>query len=163
LVKVQAQLKKNGEEPSNSVKSLEGVMNQKSNAVNLEGKKIVWVEDDQFLNDIITRKLTPTKCLLFTAKEGEEAIKIISREIPDIVMLDIILSGIDGFEILRRIKSDPKTKNIPVILLSNLGSESDVEKGKTLGAVSFMIKATVTPNEIIERIKEVLAGGGRTL
>jgi DNA-binding response OmpR family regulator len=156
LVKVRALLRQN-EELSNSVQSLEGVINQKMDTINLEGKKIMWVEDDQFLNDIIARKLSTTKCLCYHSNEGEEALKIISKEIPDIVMLDIILSGIDGFEILRRIKSDPKIKHIPVILLSNLGQTSDIEKGKNLGAVRFLVKATVTPDEIIEQIKEVLA------
>lgn len=154
LVKIHALFKKS-ENPS-SIKSLEGEMNQKSVPVNLEGKKVVWVEDDQFLNDIITRKLSTTKCIFFNATEGEEALKIINKEMPDIVMLDIILSGIDGFEILRRIKNDPKTKHIPVILLSNLGQASDIEKGKNLGAARFVVKATVTPNEIVEQIEEVL-------
>ncbi len=155
LVKVRAQFRKS-EEFSSSVNSLENAINKKTNAVNLEGKKIVWVEDDQFLNDIITRKLSMTKCAFFHASEGEDALKIISKEIPDIIMLDIVLSGMDGFEILRRIKSDPKIKHIPVILLSNLGQVSDIEKGKSLGAVRFMVKATVTPDEIIDQIKEVI-------
>lgn len=158
LVKVRAQLRKN-EGSSSSIKSLEGAINQKVNTANLEGKKVVWVEDDQFLNDIITRKLSMTKCLFFHANEGEEALRIIDKEMPDIVMLDIVLSGMDGFEILRRIKSDPKTKHIPVILLSNLGQASDIEKGKNLGAARFVVKATVTPNEIVDQIREVLAQG----
>ena len=158
IAKVRASLSKNEGLPS-PVKSLENVMNQKINTVNLEGKKIVWVEDDQFLNDIIARKLSATKCLFFHSSEGEEALKIITKEIPDIIMLDIILSGMDGFEILRRIKSDPKTRHIPVILLSNLGQASDIEKGKALGAIRFLVKATVTPNEIVDQIKEVLTEG----
>src|SRR3989344_5328845 len=137
--------------------SLDDAMKEKKvKTVNLEGKKIVWVEDDQFLNDIIARKLSKTGCVFFNATKGEEALKIINREIPDIIMLDIILSGMDGFEILRRIKSDLLTRRIPVILLSNLGQTSDVEKGKSLGAARFVVKATVTPNEIINQIKEVL-------
>src|SRR3989338_633617 len=155
VVKVRAQFKKI-EKSSSSSNSLENAINQKTHDINLEGKKIVWVEDDQFLNDIIARKFSATKCLFFHASEGEEALKIINREMPDIVMLDIILSGMDGFEILRRIKSDPKTKYIPVILLSNLGQTSDIEKGKSLGATRFLIKATVTPNDIIEQIEEVI-------
>ncbi|OGI63437.1 hypothetical protein A2818_00735 [Candidatus Nomurabacteria bacterium RIFCSPHIGHO2_01_FULL_40_12] len=156
LVKVRAQLRKN-EEPDSEVSSLESAMNQKGNAISLEGKKIMWVEDDQFLNDIIARKLSVTKCLFFHASEGEEALKIIDKELPDIIMLDIILSGLDGFEILSKIKNNPKTKHIPVILLSNLGQASDIEKGKNLGAARFMVKATVTPNDIVDQIKEVLA------
>ncbi len=154
LVKVRTQL---GEKHSDEVASLESAINEKAHNVSLEGKKIVWVEDDQFLNDIIARKLSVTKCIFFHCNEGEEALKIISKELPDIIMLDIILSGIDGFEILRRIKSDPKIRHIPVIFLSNLGQQSDIDKGKALGATRFLIKATVTPNEIIDQIKEVLA------
>ncbi|MES3031760.1 MAG: response regulator [Patescibacteria group bacterium] len=157
LVKVRAQLRKN-EEPAKDVASAGGALGEKETIANLAGKKIMWVEDDQFLNDIIARKLSATKCLFFHATEGEEALKIINQEMPDIIMLDIILSGIDGFEILRRVKSEPKTKNIPVILLSNLGQASDIEKGQKLGAARFMVKATVTPNEIIDQIKEVLDG-----
>lgn len=149
--------KKIMEESFNSVKSLEGVINQKTdNTVSLEGKKLVWVEDDQFLNDIIARKLAATKCIFFHSSEGEQALKIIDKEMPDIVVLDIILSGMDGYEILRRIKSDEKIKHIPVILLSNLGQKSDIEKGKSLGAARFLIKATVTLDEIIDQIKEVI-------
>lgn len=156
-------MKKNSEneKSSSAVASLEDAINQKENTSNIEGKKIVWVEDDQFLNDIITRKLSTTKCVFFHANEGEEALKIINKEMPDIIMLDIILSGMDGFEILRRIKSDSKIKNIPVIILSNLGQASDIEKGKSLGAVRFLVKATVTPNEIVDQIKEVLVQSGK--
>jgi CheY-like chemotaxis protein len=116
----------------------------------------VWVEDDKFLADIIKRKFASTKCIFSHFTEGEEALKTINKEIPDIVMLDLLLPGIDGFEILRRIKSEPSTKDIPVILLSNLGQVEDINKGKSLGAARFMIKATVAPNEIIDQIKEVL-------
>ena len=159
LVKVRTELQKAEEhsEGATSLSSLEGAINQKMSTTTLEGKKIVWVEDDQFLNDIISRKLSMVKCIFFHTNEGEEALKIISKEIPDIIMLDIILSGMDGFEILRRIKTDPKIKHIPVILLSNLGQKSDIEKGQSLGAERFLIKATVTPNEIIDQIREVIS------
>src|SRR3989344_5080152 len=156
MEKVRAQFLKS--ESSSGVKKLEGEMNEGDVSGALEGKKIMWVEDDQFLNDIISRKLSATKCAFFHASEGEEALRIIEKEIPDIIMLDIVLSGMDGFEILRRIKGDPKTKHIPVIILSNLGQSSDIEKGKDLGAARFLLKATVTPTEIIEEMKEVLAG-----
>lgn len=155
LVKVRAQLKKN--ETFSSATSLESAINANTHTVNLEGKKLVWVEDDQFLNDILTRKLTTTKCIFSHFADGEEALKAISQDIPDVVMLDILLSGIDGFEILKRIKEDPKTKHIPVILLSNLGQASDIERGKGLGAVRFLVKATVTPNDILDQIREVVA------
>ena len=122
----------------------------------LTGRKIMWVEDDKFLSDIIARKLSMQGCGLVHATEGEEALKLLEKESPDLILLDILLSGIDGFEILRRIKENEKTKKVPVILLSNLGQKEDVEKGKSRGAARFLIKATVTLDEIVEEIKTVL-------
>ncbi len=124
----------------------------------LSGKKILWVEDDKFLSDIIARKLTHEKCVLVHAVEGEEAIRLTEKEQPDVVLLDILLPGIDGFEILSRLKANPKTKKIPVIMLSNLGQKSDMEKARDLGANRFLIKATVTLDEIISEIKAVIFG-----
>lgn len=123
----------------------------------LAGKTIMWVEDDKFLSDIIGRKLQAEKCTLLHAGTGEEAFRLLERTVPDIILLDILLIGMDGFEILRRIKSQSKTKSIPVILLSNLGQKEDIEKGKTLGAARFLIKAMVTLDEIVATIKAVLA------
>ncbi len=155
LVKVRTQLRKKGE-VFDLTTSLDTATDSDKEIVNLEGKKIIWVEDDQFLNDIIARKLSTTKCIFFHASEGPEALALIAKEMPDIVMLDIVLPGMDGFEILGKIKNDPKIKHIPVILLSNLGQESDIQKSTSLGAARFLIKAMVTPTEIIDHIKEVL-------
>jgi CheY-like chemotaxis protein len=123
----------------------------------LVGKKILWVEDDKFLKDIITRKLSKTGCMLFHASTGEEALERVSKEIPDIIVLDIILPGMNGFEILQKIKEKPEAKNIPVIFLSNLDQKSDIDKGKALGAVRFFVKATGNLDEIVDEIKVVLA------
>ncbi len=124
----------------------------------LESKKVMWVEDDKFLSDIIARKLSGEKCKLVHTEEGEEALKIVEAEKPDIIMLDILLPGIDGFEILTRIKRIPSVRNTPVILLSNLGQQSDIDRGKSLGADRFLIKATVTLDEIVDEIKDVVYG-----
>lgn len=132
-----------------------GVQPSGGKTFSLAGKKIMWVEDDKFLSDIIARKLLNEKCLLLNASEGEEALSIIAKEKPDLILLDILLSGINGFEILSRLKSDDSTKDIPVILLSNLGQKPDIDKGLRLGAARFLIKATVTLDEIIDEIKEV--------
>ncbi len=122
----------------------------------LEGRKVMWVEDDKFLSDIISRKLSGEKCVLIHSAEGEGALKLAEKEKPDIILLDILLPGIDGFEILTRLKANASTKNIPVILLSNLGQQSDVDKGEKLGAEKFLIKATVTLDEIISEMKAVI-------
>lgn len=122
----------------------------------LVGKKIMWVEDDKFLSDIIARKLSTTGATLVYATEGEGALALLQKEKPDLLLLDILLPGVDGFEILRRVKADVGLKTTPVIMLSNLGQREDVEKGKALGAVRFLIKATVTLDEIVAEIQAVL-------
>jgi len=158
IVKVRLQLAKDGEAAItlDSESSAAKPSAPSGGAPQLTGKKIMWVEDDKFLSDIIARKLSTQGCALVHATEGETALKLLEKENPDLILLDILLSGIDGFEILKRIKATPAHKNTPVILLSNLGQKSDVDKGKTLGAARFLIKATVTLDEIIEEIKSVL-------
>ncbi len=126
----------------------------------LAGKTIMWVEDDKFLSDIIGRKLQAEKCTLLHAGTGEGAFRLLEQTTPNIILLDILLPGIDGFEILRHIKDHAETKDIPVILLSNLGQKEDMEKGKSLGASRFLVKAMVTLDEIVATIKEVLATVG---
>lgn len=122
----------------------------------LKGKKIMWVEDDSFLSDLIARKLSALGAILLHAENGEAAGRLLENEKPDLILLDILLPGIDGYEVLKKIKANPAQKSIPVILLSNLGQREEVEKGKLLGAARFLIKATVTLDEIVEEIHAVL-------
>ncbi len=119
-------------------------------------QKILIVEDDKFLRELITRKLTSEKYEVVEAIDGEEGLKKIQEEKPDLVLLDLILPGIDGFEVLSKVKEDPALSSIPVIILSNLGQREEVEKGLKLGAVDYLVKAHFTPNEIVEKMKEVL-------
>jgi DNA-binding response OmpR family regulator len=119
-------------------------------------KKILIVEDDKFLRDLINQKLTKEGYETSEAIDGEEGVKIVKEVKPDLVLLDLILPGIDGFEVLAKIKGDPGTSSIPVIILSNLGQKEDVEKGLKLGAVDYLIKAHFTPGEIIDKIKGAL-------
>lgn len=122
-------------------------------------KKILWVEDDVFLSGLIGQRFGGLGAILFGANNGQQAIEIAKMEKPDIILLDILLPGIGGFEILKSLKDDPETKNIPVIILSNLSQKSDVDKGKELGAVSFLVKATVNLDEIVNEVKRVLKIG----
>jgi len=118
--------------------------------------KILIVEDDKFLRELIARKLTAENYQISEAIDGEEGLKKIKEEKPDLVLLDLILPGIDGFEVLSRLKEDPSLASIPVIILSNLGQREDVERGMKLGAVDYLVKAHFTPNEIIEKVKQAL-------
>ena len=119
-------------------------------------KKILVIEDDKFLRELITQKLNREDFEVAEAIDGEEGIEKIKTEKPDLVLLDLILPGIDGFEVLSQAKKDPSLASIPVIILSNLGQKEDVERGLKLGAVDYLIKAHFTPKEIIEKVKNAL-------
>jgi len=119
-------------------------------------KTILIIEDDKFLRELIVRKLTEEGFGVSEAVDGEEGIKKIKEEKPDLVLLDLILPGIDGFEVLSQMRKESALSSIPVIILSNLGQKDDVEKGLKMGAVDYLIKAHFTPGEIIEKIKVVL-------
>jgi len=119
-------------------------------------KTILLIEDDKFLRELISRKLTGEGFEVLEAVDGEAGIKKIKEEKPDLVLLDLILPGIDGFEVLAKLKEDPKISSIPVIILSNLDQREEMEKGLKLGAIDYLIKAHFTPGEIIEKIKAVL-------
>jgi len=121
----------------------------------MDKKTILIIEDDKFLRELIARKLSEENFNIIEAIDGEEGIRKIKEEKPDLILLDLILPGIDGFEVLSRIKKEPTTSSIPVIILSNLGQREDVEKGLKLGATDFLIKAHFTPGEIIEKIKSI--------
>ena len=116
-------------------------------------KNILIVEDDKFLRELIVQKITNEGFHVSEAIDGEEGIKKIKEEKPDMVLLDLILPGIDGFEVLSRMKEDPALSSVPVIVLSNLGQKEDIDKGMKLGAIDYLIKAHFTPGEIINKIK----------
>lgn len=119
-------------------------------------KTILIIEDDKFLRELITQKLIKEGYEVSEAVDGEEGIKKVKDEKPTLVLLDLILPGIDGFEVLSKIKEDPGLSSIPVIILSNLGQKEDIERGLKLGAVDYLIKAHFTPGEIIDKIKNIL-------
>lgn len=119
-------------------------------------KTVLLVEDDPFLVDIYTTKLKENGFLVEAAKDGEEALSKIKEKKPLLVILDIVLPHLDGWEILKKIKEDSKFKNLKVIVLSNLGQKSEVEKGLSLGATKYLIKAHYTPSQVVEEIKQIL-------
>jgi len=119
-------------------------------------KKILVVEDDKFLRELIIKKLLGEGYDVVEAADGEEGVKKIREEKPDLVLLDLILPGIDGFGVLSQMREDQSVSSTPVIILSNLGQKDDVERGLKLGAVDYLIKAHFTPGEIIEKIKNIL-------
>ena len=122
-----------------------------------KSKKILLAEDDQFISRAYKDGLERAGFEIVIALDGIEAVEKIRSEKPDIVLLDLIMPERNGFEVLEEIKKDEYLKKIPVIILSNLGQESDVKKGKDLGAVDYFIKTDFSMKEVIEKVKFYLA------
>jgi len=122
------------------------------------GIKVLLVEDDAFLREICSKKLTKEGMSVYEAIDGEQAMNSIEEIKPDIVLLDIILPAIDGFQILHQIRThkNKEIMEIPVIMLSNLGQEDDIKKAMDMKANDYLVKAHFTTEEIVEKIKKTL-------
>ncbi|MFH1461152.1 MAG: response regulator [Patescibacteria group bacterium] len=119
-------------------------------------KKIIIIEDDPFLSEMYAAKFTQSGFEVEVAIDGKEGLIKIKDSQPDLILLDIVLPKMDGFEVLKKLKEDEKLKNIPVVLLTNLGQKNEVEKGLALGADEYIIKAHFTPTAVVTRVKEIL-------
>lgn len=123
--------------------------------------KILIVEDDSFLHSLIEKRLAEEGYKILTATDGTQALKVIETEIPDLMILDVVMPGMNGFEVLKKVKAEPKYKDILVIMFSNLGQEHEIEEAKKLGADDFMIKAKYTLKEVADYIHAFLKKKGR--
>ena len=117
---------------------------------------ILVVEDDYFLRNLLLHKIEQEKLPFDTAVNGSEALEKIKAKIPAVIILDLVLPDTDGFEVLEKIKKQPATKDIPVIVVSNLGQKDEIERCLKLGANDYLIKANFTPKEIVDKIREYL-------
>lgn len=118
--------------------------------------KILLIEDDKMLSDMYAAKFTKAGHTVSQADNGAKGLKMAKDEKPDIVLLDIIMPKMDGFATLKGIRKDANIKDVPVILLTNLGQEEDIKKGKELGADDYYIKANHTPTEVVEKVEDLL-------
>lgn len=119
-------------------------------------KKILIIEDDKFLLKLYSDKLRRADFEVAESVTGEEALNKISADRPDLIILDLILPKRSGFEILTELKLNPKTKNIPVIILTNLGQESDIKRGLEMGAADYLVKTDFSMNKLPQLVKEKL-------
>ena len=117
---------------------------------------VLIIEDDSYISDMYRIKLESENFEVVTAKDGIVGIRIIEKQKPDIVLLDIVMPKIDGFSVLKTIKKNPELKEIPIVLLTNLSQKENVERGFELGADSYIIKAHFTPSEVVKKIKDIL-------
>ncbi|MBU1164709.1 response regulator [Patescibacteria group bacterium] len=118
--------------------------------------KVLLIEDDPTLVDMYKLKFTEQKFELVVTEKGGEGLELAKKEKFDIILLDIMLPEIDGFSILKELKASPDTKDIPVILLTNLAQETDKEKGIKMGAVDYLVKANHTPTQVVDKVRKIL-------
>lgn len=119
-------------------------------------KNILVIEDDSLLRAMIVNKLREEAYDVSEAVMGEDGLEQMAKNRPVLVLLDLLLPQMDGFAVLEKIKSDEKLKDIPVIILSNFGQASDIERGLAMGAAAYLIKANVNPREVIELVRATL-------
>lgn len=119
-------------------------------------KTILVVEDDKYLRDALVEKLKKEGFEVSEAIDGESGLAITVEKKPDLVVLDIILPLMNGFDYLAAKGKNREIEKIPVIILSNLGQREDVERGMKLGAKDYMVKVHFTPNDLIVKVKKIL-------
>ncbi len=117
-------------------------------------KQILLVEDEQFLSTLLKNRLENDGFEVILARDGEEALNYLKTVKPALVLLDLILPKISGFDVLEAINSDPQLHKAPVMIISNLGQESDIARGKELGAIDYFIKAKISIDDLIKEVEK---------
>jgi len=117
---------------------------------------ILLVEDDPFLSSILQLKLDKENFKTIRAADGEEALNLLTEQgiRPDLILLDLILPKKNGFEVLETIRQDPTLEKLPVVIISNLGQPSDIDRGKALGVIDYFVKARLSIEELVNKVKE---------
>ena len=123
----------------------------------MEMKNVLSIEDDAFLSSLISNKLIENGFTVFVANLGEIGIEEAKTQKPALILLDLMLPDMSGFDVLKKLKGDSETKDIPVIILSNLGGSGDLEKGLALGAEKYLVKSNILPEEVVGIVTEILS------
>jgi len=119
-------------------------------------KKVLIVEDDSVLGSMYKIKFETNGFSVTVATNGADGLEVARKSSFDIILLDIIMPQLDGFSVLAELKDDAKTKEVPVIMLTNLGTEEDKKKGKEMGAVDYIVKSSLTPTQVSDKVREFL-------
>lgn len=122
----------------------------------MEGKKVLIVEDDEFLLQMYATKLDIEGFEVVEASNGLQALKVAEKELPDLILLDLNLPELSGFEVLSQLKREDKTKNIKVLILTNYSQKENIDRCLEMGADDYLIKAHFVPSEVIAKIKVIL-------
>jgi DNA-binding response OmpR family regulator len=116
---------------------------------------LLVVEDEEFLANLLLLRFQKESFAVIQAFNGDEALKKLQQQIPDVIILDLILPNRNGFEVLEAINQNPQWRGIPVVIVSNLGQDSDIQRGKSLGAVDYYVKARLSIDELVEKVKNI--------
>lgn len=119
-------------------------------------KKILVVEDDKYLSNAYMAKLTRIGFEARLAGDGDEALSMLNDYTPDLILLDLIMPRKDGFSTLKELKANPKWKDIPIIITSNLDQQEDIDKGMRMGAMDYVIKTEMQVDDFLKKIKMIL-------
>ncbi|MFA6042099.1 MAG: response regulator [Patescibacteria group bacterium] len=118
---------------------------------------VVLIEDDPLIAEMYTAKFTKEGFDLHHAADGQAGLDLLKTVTPQVVLLDIIMPKLDGFQVLQALRKEPKYATLPIIMLTNLGQEEDVQKGRQYGATDYFIKTNFTPAAIVDKVRAVLA------
>jgi len=126
--------------------------------MSMNPKRVLLVEDDRFLRRACEKSLQQQGFTVSTAPDGEEALRAIRADPPDIILLDLLMPKVSGFEVLKEIRSDEKTRSIPVIILTNSSKETDIREIQSLGVTGYLVKANLSLEELGSQVKQALEG-----
>lgn len=130
--------------------------------MNPQGKRILLVEDEDFIRDLYFRQLTKEGFVVKTAIDGQTGMDALKNEAFDLLLLDIMLPGMNGLQLLREFKTQNPNSKMTTILLTNLGQEAVIKEGFELGAQAYLIKASYTPDQVVQEVKNALFGSQPT-
>ena len=122
-------------------------------------RNILIVEDDKLLGDLLVKRFMKEGDVPLLAVSGEEALRFLENQIPDAITLDILLPGMNGFEFLAKVKATPAFEHIPVVILSNLSQEKEIQKAAELKADKFLLKASVELDEVVAEVEKAIQAG----
>jgi len=122
-----------------------------------KNKRILIIEDDKFLRKIIKKKLLNEDYDVIEGIDGEEGLRLAQEKKPDLILLDLVLPSMDGFEVLSKLRKDKKTSKTPVFIFSNLNERENIKKGLKMGADDYLIKSNLNPEDIIVRIEKLFS------
>lgn len=123
----------------------------------MDNKKILLIEDDPFLSSLLQTRIQKEGFEVELIKSGDEVMNSLKKSKPDLIFLDLILPGKSGFEVMEDINSDPQLPKIPIIIISNLGQDTDIARGKALGAADYFVKANTSIDFLVAKAREFLA------